>query len=223
MNDNYPILAIETSGLACGVSLYFSDEKFFSSTINLKHSHSEKLFEIIEFLFEQAGNDRNQIRFVAVSVGPGSFTGLRVGLAAAKGIARASGCPIIGVPTFEALAYELSFYSSDESEIIISNKVNNEEVYYAKFKISPNNYIFTDPLTILPIDKLKNIVKGIKLYGNSAKKNYGTLNNSLICSPSPQYVAKWALIFGKDKLIFDYDFYEPIYIKNFIVKEKQSK
>ncbi len=223
MNNNYPILAIETSGLACGVSLYFSDEKFFASTINLKHSHSEKLFEIIEFLFEQAENERDKIRFVAVSVGPGSFTGLRVGLAAAKGIARASGCPIIGVPTFEALAYELSFYSNDESEIVISNKLNNEEVYYAKFKISPNNYIFTDALTILPIDKLKDIVGGLKLYGNSMEKINGTINSSLICSPSPQYVAKWALIFGKDKLIFDYDYYEPIYIKNFIVKDKHSK
>lgn len=218
MNETYPVLAIETSGLSCGVSLYFSDEKYFSSTINLKHSHSEKLFEIIEFLFKQAVTKRNEIRFVAVSTGPGSFTGLRVGLAAAKGIASAAGVPIVGVPTFEALAYEISTYETRETEIIIANKVNNDEVYCGKFKISTNSYIFTDQLTILPIKELKNVAGSCKIYGNVTAEIYGSTKIIVKSSPSAEYIAKWALIFGKDKLIFDYDYFEPLYVKNFIVK-----
>ena len=214
MNECRPLLAIETSGSLCGCSLFFSDEKYFSSVINLKHSHSEKLFEIIEFVFKQAGIERKEISSVAVSIGPGSFTGLRIGLAAAKGIAFAAGIPIIPVPTFEALAYQLSFYEKSDTEITIANKVNNNEVYYAKFKISPNSYIFTHTLTILPLAKLD--TETGKVYGNTKFENNLYNINDAINSPSPEYVAKWALIFGYDSL-------EPLYIKNFIVKERQNK
>lgn len=223
MNDRKPILALETSGSLCGAALYFSDEKYFSSTINLKYSHSEKLFEIIEFLFKQADIKRNEISSIAVSIGPGSFTGLRIGLAAGKGIASALGIPIIAVPTIEALAYELSFYEKDETDIIIANKVNNDEVYYAKFKISPNSYIFADALAILPIQKLDDKIGSCKIFGNAVKINSGSENCKIISSPSPEFVAKWALIFAKDKEIFNYDYLEPLYIKNFIVKERQKK
>jgi len=221
MNDFKPLLAIETSGSLCSASLFFSDEKYFSSVINLKHSHSEKLFGIVDFIFKQAGIERKEISSVAVSIGPGSFTGLRIGLAAAKGIAFAAGVPIIAVPTFEALAYQLSFYEKSDSEVTIANKVNNNEVYYAKFKISPNSYIFTNTLTILPLAKLDTVTG--KVYGNAKIENNRGNSNDAISSPSPEYVAKWALIFGTDKAIFDYDSLEPLYIKNFIVKERQDK
>lgn len=221
MSDHIPILAIETSGSQCSASLYFSDDKYFSSSFNLKHSHSERLFGILEFLFDQAEIEKNKIGTVAISIGPGSFTGLRIGLAAAKGIASGTGIPIIAVPTFEALAYELSFYEKNESEIAIANVLNNEEVYYAQFIISPNSYIFTKALTILPIGNLDSV--DVKLYGNAIFKKQANTDSASISVPSPEYVAKWALIFGKDKVIFDYDSLEPLYIKNFVVKERQNK
>ena len=143
MSEVKPILAIETSEAICSAALYFSTDKYYASSIKLKHSHSEKLFETIDFLFHQAEIERNQISSVAVSGGPGSFTGLRIGMAAAKGIARGTGVPLIVVPTFEALAYQLSSYISDSKEFIIANKVNKDEVYYSKFKITNNTYIFT--------------------------------------------------------------------------------
>ena len=87
MIDNKPILSIETSGSLCSSSLFFSDEKYFLSSTNLKNSHSENLFNQIEFLFDQAEISRDNIGSIAVSGGPGSFTGLRIGMAAAKGIA----------------------------------------------------------------------------------------------------------------------------------------
>ena len=114
MNKFKPILAIETSETICSAALYYSNEKYFASAIKLKHSHSEKLFEIIEFLFQQAEINRDEISSIAVSGGPGSFTGLRIGMAAAKGIANGTGVPLIIVPTFEALAYQLSACFSDK-------------------------------------------------------------------------------------------------------------
>lgn len=222
MNENKPILAIETSENLCGVSLYFSEKEYYSSTINLKHSHSEKLFEIIQFLFGTANIGNEEIRAIAVSGGPGSFTGLRIGMAAAKGIATGAGVPIYIVPTFEALAYQLSFMLEESFTFIIANKVNKDEVYYAKFQIKSNNYIFVEDLTILTNSEFSKKAQGIRVFGNAPNSTVGELNNSL-CSPSPEFIAKWALKFGKDKMIYDFDYLEPLYIKTFSVKKRQKK
>jgi len=221
MNEDKPILAIETSESLCNAALYFSDRKYFVSCIKLKHSHSEKLFEIIEFLFGTTGIIPQQISSVAVSGGPGSFTGLRIGMSAAKGIASGAGVPLVVVPTFEAMAYQLSFQLMNGSVFIISNKVNKDEVYYAKFQIKSNNYIFVDDLTILANEEFVKKAEGVKVFGNS-----GILpseENSLFCSPSAEFVAKWALNFGAGNLSYNYDYIEPVYIKNFLIKKRFKK
>ncbi len=126
------MLAIETSGSVCGVCLFYSDEKYFSSSINLKHSHSEKIFEITKNLFRIAGIQSRDLDSIAVSEGPGSFTGLRIGFSAAKGIAHGANLSIISVPTFEAFAYQLSFILENNADFIISSKVNNDEVFFTR-------------------------------------------------------------------------------------------
>jgi tRNA threonylcarbamoyladenosine biosynthesis protein TsaB len=223
MDKVNPILAIETSETLCGAALYYSTEKYFASAIKLKHSHSEKLFEIIEFLFQQGGISRDEISSVAVSGGPGSFTGLRIGMAAAKGIASGTGVPLIVVPTFEALAYQLTFCISENTEFIIANKVNKDEIYYCKFKIKSNNYIFVDELTILANEEFVNKSIGIKVFGSASYLLEENKNNSLISSPFAEYVAEWALNFGEKNSTFDYDYIEPLYLKNFIVKMRYKK
>ncbi len=221
MNKVKPILAIETSETICSAALYYSSEKYFTSAIKLKHSHSEKLFEIIEFLFQQAEINRDEIGSVAVSGGPGSFTGLRIGMAAAKGIASGTGVSLIFVPTFEALAYQISSCIADNTEFIIANKVNKDEVYYSKFKIKSNSYIFVDDLTILTNEEFVNKSVGIKVFGSASYLLEENKNHNLIISPSAEYVAGWALKFGEKNSTFDY--LEPNYLKNFIVKKRDKK
>jgi tRNA threonylcarbamoyladenosine biosynthesis protein TsaB len=223
MNKVKPILAIETSETICGAVLYYSTEKYFASAIKLKHSHSEKLFEIIEFLFQQGGITRDEISSVAVSGGPGSFTGLRIGMAAAKGIASGTGVPLIVVPTFEALAYQLSSCIIGNAEFIIANKVNKDEVYYSKFKIKSNSYIFADELTILTNEEFVHKSIGINVFGSASYLLEENKNNSIMSTPSPEYVAEWALKFGEKNSTFDYDYLEPYYLKNFIVKMRHKK
>jgi tRNA threonylcarbamoyladenosine biosynthesis protein TsaB len=184
MNKVKPILAIETSEAICGAALYYSTEKYFVSAIKLKHSHSEKLFEIIEFLFKQAEIKRDEISSIAVSGGPGSFTGLRIGMAAAKGIASGTGVPLIVVPTFEAMAYQLSSCISDNTEFIIANKVNKDEVYYSKFKIKSNSYIFADELTILTNEEFVNKSIGNKVFGSASYLVEEDKNSNITSSPN---------------------------------------
>lgn len=211
-NNILPLLAIETSEKLCGVSLLLNENEYYSAKIFLPHSHSEKLFELIEILRDSSSIKLNEIKSVAVSSGPGSFTGLRIGMAAAKGIAAGLNIPIIPVPTFEALAYQLSQILPDGQKFIVANKANRDEAYFAKFHVKSNNYIFEEELKILPISELK-FNESELLFGNIST------NPKQLISPEPEFVGFWAIEFGKNKLVKDFDFLEPNYIKDFIVKE----
>ena len=218
--ENKPILAFETSENVCGVCIYFSDEKYFSSQVNLKHSHSELIFEIAENLFKLAEIKAGDLDSIALSEGPGSFTGLRIGFSAAKGIAYGANLPIIKVPTYEALAFQLIPLLKENDEFIISNKVNKDEIYFSKFQIRGNNYIFVEDLTILQNELFVQKCKDIGVFGNSVV----LLNQDLVIPsvPDPLFIAKWAVKFGINNKIFNYDFIEPNYLKEFIVKEKNK-
>lgn len=220
--NNYPLLAIETSDSICGACVYFSEEKFFSSKLVLKHSHAEKLFEVIKSVLAIASITQNELKAIAVSIGPGSFTGLRIGMSAAKGIAQSLSIPIIPVPTFEALALQISSILSEGSTFIISNKVGRDEVSFAKFQITGNNYIFKEELKILPVSDLNLIPKDILTFGNTLElSSEKTISSKSISAPDAEYIAKWAVTFGIDKMVTDIDFLEPNYLKDFIVKEKK--
>ena len=216
--ESKPVLAFETSENLCGVCIYFSDEKYFSTSINLKHSHSEKIFEATEWLLKIAKVETTDLDFIAVSEGPGSFTGLRIGFSAAKGIAYGANIPIVPVPTYEAFALQLANIKNDEESFIISNKVNKEEVYFAKFKIRGNSYIFVEDLTILKNEIFISKVDECQVFGNSNILLNKEPEFPMV--PDPLFIAKWAKEFGVEKKTVNYDFMEPNYLKDFIVKEK---
>lgn len=219
-NDAKPILSIETSQNTCGACVYFDDDKFFECKINFKNAHAEKIFEVVDVVIRSSGITLCELFAVAVSAGPGSFTGLRIGMSAAKGIAFGQSLPIILVPTFEAFAYQIASTLADGTEFIISNKVNREEIYFAKFKVTANNYIFVRNLQILTAHDSPLKEPECLVFGNVDLNSSGQHQFKHLTSPYPEYVAKWAKKFGTDKLNYNYDFLEPNYLKNFLVKEK---
>ncbi len=224
MNDEKPILSIETSESICGACVYFNDTKYFESRIYLKNSHAEKLFEIIDNVITSAGIKPNDLGSIAVSSGPGSFTGLRIGFSAAKGIALGASLPVVPVPTFEAMALQLTAELPDGSEFVIANKVNMEEIYFAKFKINSNNYIFVNNLQIINRDVFRSKVKDAAVFGNVFyNKDSNKIETSCkFTAPSPLAVAAWSKNFGPELLTYNYDYLEPNYLKNFIIKGKKN-
>ncbi len=215
MSEIFPILALETSDKICSVCLLLENNEFYLVETNQSHSHSEKLFEQIEIIQQHSRIDFSQIKSVAVSIGPGSFTGLRIGLSAAKGLSVGLKIPIIPVPTFEALAYQISSFLPDRTEFYIANKANKDECYFAKFFVNGINYIFDGELKLISQSEL-NTLEDCLIFGNLSK------NLKTISAPSAEYVAKWASNFGIEKLLTDIDFLEPNYIKDFIVKETRN-
>lgn len=210
-----PILAIETSGKLCGAAVYFNDQDYYSFTSSKKHSHSEKVFELIDDVLKASGVNLAELECIAVSSGPGSFTGLRIGLSAAKGIAYGSSIPVCPVPTFEALAYQLQNYLGEDSEFIIANKINLDELYYSRFFIKGNNYIFADNLQVIKNSELQELASGKAVFGENE------LSDRNISTPDVISIARWCRKYGSGLITTDYDYLEPNYLKNFIVKDKK--
>ena len=101
------ILAIDTSGLVGSVAIADGDTLTAQFSIQYKTTHSEILMPMLKDIADKIHLDMKSIDAIAVAAGPGSFTGLRIGSATAKGLALAVDCPIIPVPTVDGLAYNL--------------------------------------------------------------------------------------------------------------------
>ena len=101
------ILALDSSGLAASVALAEDDNLIAEYTIQYKKTHSQTLLPMLEEIRDMVELDLSTVDAIAVAAGPGSFTGLRIGSATAKGLAFAMDKPIVEVPTLEGLAYQM--------------------------------------------------------------------------------------------------------------------
>ena len=101
------ILALDSSGLVASVAVVEDDNLIAEYTVNYKKTHSQTLVPMLDEIARMIELDLNTIDAIAVAAGPGSFTGLRIGSATAKGLGLALKKPLIGIPTVEGLAYNL--------------------------------------------------------------------------------------------------------------------
>lgn len=102
------ILGIDSSAMVASVAIVDDDILIAEYSINHKKTHSQTLLPMLDEIVKMAEQDLSEIDAIAIAAGPGSFTGLRIGSATAKGLGMALGKPIISVPTCQALAYNLA-------------------------------------------------------------------------------------------------------------------
>ena len=125
------VLALETSTLAGGVALCEDGRVVGLSLLNVALTHSERLMSMVDRLLEDCRCTLAQVQGLAVSIGPGSFTGLRVGVATVKGLALALGLPVAAVPTLDALAANLPFADAPVCTLLDARK---GEVYVCLYQ-----------------------------------------------------------------------------------------
>jgi tRNA threonylcarbamoyladenosine biosynthesis protein TsaB len=125
------ILAVETSTLAGSTALLERGRVVAQSLLDIALTHSERLMAMIHRLLQDCGWEAKNLEGLAVSIGPGSFTGLRVGIATVKGLALALDLPIAAVPTLDALASNLPFADAPVCPILDARK---GEVYLALYR-----------------------------------------------------------------------------------------
>ncbi len=129
------ILAVDTSSSGCSVAVLEDAVALAELTINNRETHSRHLLKNIDDVLAQSGLDFVDVDGVAVSTGPGSFTGLRIGLSTVKGLSVATGVPVAGVSSLRALAFGSPFFDCNVCAVIDARK---NEVYTGIFKCAGN-------------------------------------------------------------------------------------
>ncbi len=127
------LLAVETSTLGGGAALLEGDRLIGESRLNISLTHSERLLAMVDRLLQDCGWEITQLEGLAVSIGPGSFTGLRVGVATIKGLALALELPVAAVPTLDAFAATLPFADAPVCPVLDARK---GEVYLSRYRWS---------------------------------------------------------------------------------------
>lgn len=123
------ILALDTSTEILSVGLR-TDSGYFETSISAGLRHSEYLLPAVDHLVTIASSEK-RVDLVVCMRGPGSFTGLRIGMASAKGLAAGSGCPLVAVPTLDVLADGYEFFDGTVVPVIDARK---QRVYAALFR-----------------------------------------------------------------------------------------
>ena len=220
------ILNIETATTNCSVSVA-KDGK----TIALKedydngYSHAEKLHVYIDEVLKEVQIEKQQLDAIAVSKGPGSYTGLRIGVSAAKGLCFALDIPLIAVSTLEALAHQVK---AENGLIIPMLDARRLEVYSEIFN-SDYQEVRAIEAQILDENSFSEYLKERKVYfiGNGVKKTMDLITNENAVFieeklPSANQMSLLSFEAYKKSNIQDVAYFEPFYLKDFVaVKSKK--
>ncbi len=222
------ILNIETATKNCSVSLSKEGETVASKELNNgNYSHAEVLHVFIHELFEKVGINRSNLDAVAVSKGPGSYTGLRIGVSAAKGICFAYNVPLIAINTLTSLAHAVTI---EDGCIVPMLDARRLEVYAAIFDDQYEMLRETEAV-IIDENAYQDILEKEKVYflgdGSEKCKPFITHPNAVFLDgyfPSTKQMAKLSFEAYKNKQFEDVAYFEPFYLKDFIaVPEKKRK
>lgn len=228
MMSNSYILAIETATNLCSVSLSNHGEHVLSVVGEEPNLHATKLTIFIQELLEKAGLQFNHLAAVAVSMGPGSYTGLRIGVSTAKGLCYALDIPLIANNTLDALVAGLLAHHTLELDrktlLLPMIDARRREVYTAVYSNDGSLIKQTEALIIDEESFNPYLEQGFKLvlFGSGADKFKETFENN----SSVQVISGFdSLAFYQDALSFqkyqdegfeDVAYFEPFYLKDFV-------
>ncbi len=174
------ILAFETSAKAASVALHDGTALLGESYQNTGLTHSQTLMVMAEDLLKRCGYTPRQVEAVAVAAGPGSFTGVRIGVAAAKGFAWGSNLPCCGVSTLEAMAENYSVWQGYVCPVMDARR---SQVYNALFHVEKGVYerIREDRAISLQElgEDLRNLTEPVYLVGDGSALTYRTLSETV--------------------------------------------
>ena len=171
IDEKMTVLAMDTSTMVSSVAVARPDRVLAELTAETRYTHSETLVVNIEEVLRPADVKREEISAVAVSLGPGSFTGLRIGLAAAKATAYALSIPLVGVPTLEVLAAAFPSPGAIVAPLIDAQKGNG---YFALYRFTETGLVCEKDVCVASpeeiADAIANEESPVTLAGDFARK-----------------------------------------------------
>ena len=145
------ILGLDSSGIVASVAVVEDDILVAEYTVNYKKTHSQTLLPMLDEIAKMTELDLNTIDAIAVAAGPGSFTGLRIGSATAKGLGLALKKPLIAVPTVEGLAYNL--YDTDGLICPIMD-ARRRQVYTGIYRFEEHRLVTVEDQMAVPMEEM---------------------------------------------------------------------
>ena len=228
------ILCLETATPTCSVALNDGLRTVALRECKGQNAHSEKITVFIREVLEEAGVGYGQLDAVAVSQGPGSYTGLRIGVSTAKGVCYAAGLPLMAVDTLHAMAYGMRDRLGDELQsgdlLVPMIDARRMEVYCAVFDASLQPVKGTEAL-VVDGHSFDTLLDGhrIWLFGDGAPKLHGLFDGTdgirIVddFAPSAAFMAALSDQALKAKSFVDLAYFEPFYLKDFVAGKPHVK
>ena len=228
------ILCLETATATCSVALNDGPKTLALRECKGQNAHSEKITLFIQEVLDEAGVGYNGLDAVAVSQGPGSYTGLRIGVSTAKGVCYAAGLPMMAIDTLEAMAYGMRDRLGEALRpgdlLVPMIDARRMEVYYAVFDTDLSRVKDTEAL-VVEAHSFDDLLAGHRLwlFGDGAPKLHGLFDAvEAICvvddfEPSAAYMATLSDAALKAGDFVDVAYFEPFYLKDFVAGKPHVK
>ena len=232
------ILCLETATPTCSVALNDGLKTLALRECKGQNAHSEKITIFIKEVMDEVGIDYSQLDAVAVSKGPGSYTGLRIGVSTAKGVCYAAGLPLMAIDTLHAMAYGMRSRLGAEVQptdlFVPMIDARRMEVYCSVFDANLNRMkdtnavIFDDNFHLSPLTSHLS-PQHLWLFGDGAPKLHGVFDAVDQVhvvddfAPSAAYMAALADKALKEKDFVDVAYFEPFYLKDFVAGKPHVK
>lgn len=225
------ILSIETSTKSCSVALHQDGNLLATNNLFVSQSHSVMLTSLIQNTVKSSGKELQHLDAIAVAKGPGSYTGLRIGTATAKGLCYALNKPLLAVNTLEAMAHQLTLQTIEGTHWFCPMiDARRMEVYCAIFDNSLQSVEETSA-RIIDETSFQDILLKQKMvfFGDGAPKCKPLLQhfeNALFISdfyPNAQAVGTIATVLFQEKKWEDIAYFEPFYLKDFVNNTQLKK
>jgi tRNA threonylcarbamoyladenosine biosynthesis protein TsaB len=206
------ILAIETSTEVCSTALVHDNELIGERSVQEKNIHSERLLTLVDDLLTSSTVSNRQLDAIAISIGPGSFTGLRIGLSTAKGLALGLDLPMIAVPTLDGIAeaYRRNRTANGDEDFCALVDAKRNEAFFAFYTITVNEIDLQSEYSI----KMKE-----EIFSEARSRN------SIVVQPT---ITASAIAFLADRKkkefqLSDFSYLEPLYLRDFVATLPKKK
>ena len=219
------ILNIETSTKACSVALHKNGELIVSrEDVTTNFSHSEKLLKFISELFSDAKLSLSDLDAIAVSMGPGSYTGLRIGVSTAKGLCYGLDIPLISISTLKAMSFGMALEIKADLYCPMID-ARRMEVYSAFFDINNTEVRKIQADIIDENSYKKELEKKVVFFGDGSEKIKEKIRhkNAMFISdihPSAKNMGLLSYQKFTKSLFEDLAYFEPFYLKDFVAGRK---
>jgi len=225
------ILNIETATTVCSASVSKNGEVLALRELDNGFTHAENLHIFIDSVLKEAGIRPTELNSIAVSKGPGSYTGLRIGASTAKGMAYALNIPLISVDTLQIMASQAQLMQNEQAAMYCGMiDARRMEVYAAIYDQELRPVRATEAL-IVTEDSIEqfNAYTKIFFFGDGmpkCKELLGSLKNALFIDdvkPSARHMSALSFERYSNRQFEDVAYFEPFYLKDFMIKKKAER